>query len=658
MWMECVQGVSLEREIDRVGALPATQVARIGLELCAALEALDEADLVHRDIKPANILLEGPNRVVLTDFGLGWRPTLDEDAAPKSSGTPIFMAPEVLSGGKPTHQSDLYALGVTLWWALAGKSPFDAKTIGDLRREAARGPAQTLGSIRRDAPHELTDAIEWAMKPSPSDRPRRATDLGDRLRAVAAESGNTVSVAVLPFVNRGPGDEDEYFADGLADELIGMLGKIRGVRVAARTSAYSFRGRQATTAEIGRALRVDTILDGSVRRSGQRVRITVQLVKVSDGLHLWSETYDRTLDDIFAVQDDIARAAVQEMRAALLGREPSSDERRNVAAEVALAAKGRATDPEAHRLRLLARHFINRLNREDLSRAIDYLKQALDLDPDFAQAWADLGSAYTRAATWGVLPREEAVRLAREAVDRALAIEPDLAEAYARLSTLLTIHAWDWAGAEAACARALELAPGDAVALNTAGVLAMVLGQPDQSIAYHRKASEQDPLSAAPHSNLGLSLLRAGRYDEAEAALRRSLEIVPQRNLTRAILGIALAHQGRGEEGLAEIANEPDDGERLYALAIVHHLMGNAKESDAALRDLMAAHGEHYAVQVAAVHALRGDADAVFEWLEKAYAQRDFGLAEIRSARNYDRFHDDPRWSRLLAQMGFEGLSA
>jgi tetratricopeptide (TPR) repeat protein len=427
--------------------------------------------------------------------------------------------------------------------------------------------------------------------------------------------------------------------------------------VAARTSAYTFRGRQATTPEIGHALNVDTILDGSIRRAGDRIRISVQLVKASDGLHLWSETYDRTLDDIFAVQDDIAQSVVSELRATLLGRAPDSAERQGVATEVAAAAKGRTSDPAAHRLALLGRHFINRLTRDDLTRAIDYLKQAIDLDPRFALAWADLGAAYTRAATWGLIPKVEAIRMARDAVDRALAIEPDLPEGYIRLTMILLLHEWDWKGADAACRRALELAPGDAAALNAAGVLSMVMGRPDESIEYHRNASEQDPLSASPHANLGLSLVRAHRFAEAEAAFRRALDIAPQRLLARSILALALAHQGRGEAALAQLAQEPDEGERLYALAIVHHMMSRSGESEAALQDLIRAHGDHYAVQIAEVYAVRGDADSMFEWLEKGRRQRDFGVCEIRSGFAFHPYHEDPRWRDLMVRLGFEDVA-
>jgi serine/threonine protein kinase/Tfp pilus assembly protein PilF len=657
MWMECVPGITLRHEIERVGALPAHRVARIGLQLCSALEALDAAGLVHRDIKPANILLEGEDRAVLTDFGLGWRPELGDDLAPRASGTPLFMAPEVLAGGTPTHQGDLYSLGVTLWWALAGRLPFEARTMDELRNQVARGPSRSLPEICPRAPRGLIDAILAAMKPAPSERIRSAVELTARLRPFAAGASDTgphPSIAVLAFANHGPGDEDAYFADGLADELIGMLAKIRGLRVAARTSAFTFRGKGATIGEIGQALRVDSVLDGSVRRSGDRIRISVQLIKVSDGLHLWSETYDRRLDNIFAVQDDIARSVVQELRTALMGREADVDLVRAVGAEVAQAARGRAADPRAHRLYLLGRYFMNLLSREDLTRAIQYLTEAVALDPEFARAWAELGAAYQRAATWGLMPRAEAIEKARDAAARGLAIEPDLSEAHARLGSIQKYYDWDWKAAEASLTRALELAPGDSAVLNSAGVLATVLGRVEESIQLHRRASEQDPLSASPHTNLALTFLRSGRFVEAEEELRRALDLAPQRLLTHSALAEALVGQGRGDEALAEAMREPDEGQRWYALAIVHHTLGHRSESDAALRQLVEAHGRDYAFQVAEIHGLRGEIDASFEWLERAYAERDFGLTELRSNRSFRALHGDPRWRALMVKMGFD----
>ena len=461
------------------------------------------------------------------------------------------------------------------------------------------------------------------------------------------------SIAVLPFVNMSRNEEDEYFADGLAEELLNVLAKIRGLRVAARTSSFQFKGKHDDIAVIGRKLNVTTVLEGSVRKAGNRVRIAVQLVKVADGYHLWSESYDRTLEDIFAVQDDIAQSVVQELRTTLLGEAVDSKAGKEVTAQVAAAVKGRATDPEAHRLFLQARHLRSRSNREDVAKAIDYFKQALDLDPAFALAWAELGSAFATQAGQGWGPVSEGFARAREAVARALALEPDLAEAHAEMGWIQMYHDWDWPGAEASYRRALEVAPGNAAVLRRSGVLALCLGRLDEAIALARQAVEQDPLGAAAYNNLGLALHANGRLAEAEAAFRKALELAPQRASAHAQLALILLAQGRDEEALAEALREPEEWARLWAVAIIQHATDRRAESDAALLELIAKYATHAAYQVAVVYAARGEVDLAFAWLERAYVQRDTGLSEMKPERYFRSLHADPQWEVLLCKVGF-----
>jgi TolB-like protein/Tfp pilus assembly protein PilF len=483
------------------------------------------------------------------------------------------------------------------------------------------------------------------MAVNPEDRPRGAADFASRSRE------KYVAIAVLPFANHSHDPQEEYFTEGLTDELMQMLGKIRGIRVAARLSAFAFKGRQATVAEIGDALHVTAVLEGSVRKQGDRIRISVQLVQVSDSYHLWTERYDRTLGDIFAVQDDIARAVVKELRATLLGEELGSEAKMNK--EIAHAALGRATDPEAHRLYLLGRHFARRLSHEDIGKGIDYLKQAIALHPDFALAWAELGGALSRGAGRGLLPHAEGFAQAREAVQRALSIEPGLGEAHTRLASIQMFHDWDWSEAQASYARALEHSPGDVIALGGAGILAMARGDTQEAISLHRRAVEQDPLNATAYSNLGLTLTRAGQPAEAEQVLRRGIEVDPRRILLRWFLSRAIADQGRLEEALDIADREPDAGSRLFALAITHTLMGHRAESDALLKELTETYGERYAFQIAELHGCRGEADQAFAWLERAYDQRDSGLGEVRSCVNLRSLHGDPRWRAFVTKMGF-----
>jgi TolB-like protein/Tfp pilus assembly protein PilF len=459
---------------------------------------------------------------------------------------------------------------------------------------------------------------------------------------------------VLPFVNRSASADDEYFSDGLADELLSVLAKIRGLRVVARTSSFQFKGTKDDITTIGHKLNVATVLEGSVRKAANRIRVSVQLVKVSDSSHLWSETYDRTLDDIFAVQDDIAQSVVKELRTTLLGEEADSDASGAAKAEVAKAAKGRGTDPEAHQLYLLARHLSNRSTREDKAKAIEYLKQALVLDPDFAHAWAELSRAHATGADRSWVPPEEGWRQARKAAERALSLEPDLAEGHVSLALIRMVYDWDWRGAEASTRRAMQLAPGDALVFRNLALLANILGHLDEAVGLYRQSAEQDPLRAGTYFNLGIVLHSADRLAEAEAAYRKALELDPQRGGTPAYFSLVLLAQGRGDEALTEAKRESEEPYRLWALAIAHHVLGHGAESDEALRELIEKDAEGGAYQIAEVHAARGEADPAFEWLERAYAQRDTGLVEVKASPRLRSLHGDPRWGAFLKKMGLE----
>ena len=460
------------------------------------------------------------------------------------------------------------------------------------------------------------------------------------------------SIAVLPFVNRSRDEEDEYFADGLADELLNVLAKIRGLRVAARSSAFTFKGKGATVAEVGQALNVATVLEGSVRKAGDRMRISVQLVKVADGYQMWAESYDRTLEDIFAVQDDIALSVVKELRSTLLGETLDPRAGSEATAQVAAAVKGRSSDPEAYRLFLQARHLIERLTRDDTANGIEHLKAALDRDPAFALAWVELGRAYGNEVSASWAPLAEGPKRAREAVMRALALEPELAEAHAELAWIRMLFDWDWPGAETSCARALELAPGSAVMLRRAGDLASIRGRFDEAIALYRRAIEQDPLSAAAHGNLGFAFDAAGRLAEGEQALRRALLLAPHRSNVRALLARNLLAQGRNDEALAEALRESEEWARLWALAIIHHAAARPAEADAALRELISKYAEGAAYQVAEVYAARGETDLAFQSLERAYGARDSGLSSMRVEPLLVSLHVDPRWNAFLRKMG------
>jgi serine/threonine protein kinase/Flp pilus assembly protein TadD len=676
--MELVEGQSLHQLITP-GGLPVDRVLDVTIGLADALVAAHQRGVVHRDLKPANVMLTPAGCVKVLDFGLA-KP-VQAEAAPGATqatvdlsgigfviGTVPYMAPEQVRCEPVDARTDLFAFGSIAYELCTGRRPFGGATLADVSSSILRDSPEPPTSLRADLPGTLGRIVTRCLQKEPRDRYQTALELSDELRLLrkTLESGHvppfkptssvvdTPSVAVLPFANRSRDQEDEYFSDGLADELLNVLTKIRGLRVAARTSSFHFKGKNATIAEVGRALNVATILDGSVRKAGNRVRISVQLVKVSDGFHLWSETYDRSLEDIFAVQDDIAQSVVKELRTTLIGQSPDSKTSGETKAEVAAAARGRGESGEAHRLLLQGRFLINRFTHQDVLHGIEYIRQALDLDPGYALAWAWLSSAYSYQAEYGWAPISEGYHRARKAAARALELEPELAEGYLALQTIQVSHDWDWKGADASCRRALELAPGNAEVLRAAGGLAGRLGRQQDAATLLRRAIGQDPLSPRSYNKLGTICRRAGMLSEAEEAFRTSLEVSPQRVATRRSLGRVLLAQGRKEEALAEVKNEPEEWARLTGLAAVLDACGRRPEADQALHELTEKYAWSSAYQIAEIHAARGETESAFEWLECAYAQRDPGLSDVKVEPDFALLHGDPRWGAFLRRMGFE----
>ena len=483
-----------------------------------------------------------------------------------------------------------------------------------------------------------------AIPDSPAPASRAPTDATPLAAA-------TPSIAVLAFAHRSSEADDEYFSDGLADELMNVLAKIRGLRVAARTSAFSFKGKQATIAEIGRALNVATVLEGSVRKSGNHVRIAVSLVKIADGFQLWSETYDRTLDDIFAVQDDIAQSVVKELRTTLMGESLNAHQSRQVTAEIAVAAMGRSENIAAHRLFLQGRYLIDHLSGPDILRGVEYLRQALTIDPGYALAWAWLARGLSAAIAMGFSQANEANARAREAAQKSLELEPDLVEGHLAMCWIQMMHDWDWQAAEASLRRALALSPGNADVLNVATLLSYNLGRLDESLAFAERAVELDPLNAISFIRLGRPLAALSRLTEAEQAQRKALEISPDGVAFRFLLAITLERQGRHDEAMVEASKEKSDWWRLDALATLHYTGGQLGEADKALQELIDKYGDSAAFQIAYVYGVRGEADAAFVWLERAYVQRQSWLAVLKHAWGFESLHADPRWGAFLKKM-------
>jgi TolB-like protein/class 3 adenylate cyclase/lipoprotein NlpI len=474
------------------------------------------------------------------------------------------------------------------------------------------------------------------------------------LASAHAKTGDDVpSIAVLPFVNMSRDEENEYFADGLSEELLNVLAKIRGLRVASRTSAFSFKGKDVDIPTVAQKLNVATVLEGSVRKSGNRVRITAQLIEVASDSHLWSETYNRELDDIFAVQDDIAQAVVKELRTALLVEKAAEAEAPAAAAsEVRAATTGRSDNPEAFQLYLQAKFHSERYTQADTDRAVELYQRAIAIDPGFALAWAGLSRVQQTQAGYGFAPIDEGHERGREAAQRALALAPELAEGHIALGLVQQLYDWNWPAADASFRRAMELAPGDAHALRAAAGLARILGRRDAARDLIGKALALDPLDSRTHRQAAMIYLISKDLDRTAAAFQLALDLSPNAGLGRAFLAITRVLQGRPAEALPLAQAEPHEVFRNLALAMTLRALGRPAEADAALQTLADNFGWTAAYQVAEGYAERGDVDKAFEWLEKAYVQRDPGVVYSAVDGLLQPLHPDPRWHPFLQKLG------
>ncbi len=490
-------------------------------------------------------------------------------------GTVAYMSPEQAREKDLDARTDLYSFGAVLYEMATGVRPVPGESTGELLEAIFTREPVAPSRLNAKVPGELERIIAKAMEKDRSLRYQSASDMKadlERLRrdtvpgtvtkptvapfrlerrwwiglgalglvlATAAgvwlgrkgpEPGSTTSppgvtsIAVLPFADLSQAKDQEYFSDGLAEELLNVLAKSPELRVAGRTSSFQFKGKNEDPRVIGQKLGVTTLLEGSVRKAGNHVRITAQLVKVADGFHLWSETYDRELTDIFAVQDEIARSVSRALKVKLLGKNRSPP-------------ASRGSNAEAYNLYLQGKYFFARRTNEDLKKAIAYYEQALRLDPAYALAWVGLAEAHIFESGQGDVPVHEGFRKSRVEVEKALTLDPNLAEAHLALGAIRMAYDWDWSGAEAAYDRALELEPGNATVVRGAASLAATLGRFDAAIDLTRHRVELDPLSVGSHFGLGIYAWYAGRLDEAEAAFRKVLELNPDYPLAHLHLG-------------------------------------------------------------------------------------------------------------------------
>jgi adenylate cyclase len=443
------------------------------------------------------------------------------------------------------------------------------------------------------------------------------------------------SIAVLPFVDMSEKHDQEYFSDGLSEELIELLTKVPELRIPARTSSFYFKGKAENVATIARELGVAHVLEGSVRKAGNTVRVTAQLVRADSGYHLWSENYDRDVRDIFKVQDDIAAAVVDALKAKL--------------APISQATSSRTSNPEAHTQYLLGRQFWNRRNIDGFQRAVEAYRNAIALDPNYAAAYAGLApaEAYLADATG------DAAGFARAdaAAEKAVALAPDFSAGYAARGDLRRTRNWDWAGAQADFARALALDPADSDVQRLYGNLLACLGRFPQAIAAYRSAIELDPLANVAWENMGRYMMESGNFAGAKEALQRALEIQPESEYALNSLATLQLLEGNAAEALVTFRRNEAAEFRLSGIAMAEHTLQREKESRQALDGLIAKYSLQAAAQIAQSYAWRGEKDKAFEWLDRAYRQQDGGLAEIKIDLVLANLRDDPRYKAFLRKL-------
>jgi serine/threonine-protein kinase len=447
------------------------------------------------------------------------------------------------------------------------------------------------------------------------------------------------SIAVLPLLNESGDPKDEYFSDGLSEELIAALAQISGLKVIGRSSSFRFKDRKEEPKTIGEKLGVSTLLDGTVRKQGDRVRIVAELVNAADGIQLWTRTFDRELKDIFAVQEEIARAVAQSLKVTLLGGDARS---------VQGSASGNA---EAHNAYLQGHFHLVRRNVEDFRKAIGYYDQAIELDPEYALAYAE------RAEAWTILgdltgQRPTAYPKARMDAEKAVAIAPALAEARAALGFVRCFVDWKFADGLAELKRAKELSPANPTANDLLARIIVYLGRFDEAERQARQAVELDPLSTVTQANLARVLFYAGKLDEADAVARKSAELQPTGASNHRWQVLVAAQRGDGAAALREAQLEPDEGYRRFELAVAQYVVGDRQAADAALADLLAKAREGFAYQIAEVYAVRGEKGKAFEWLQIAFDDRDAGMLSLLVDPLMRSLRDDPRYKNLLAKLG------
>jgi len=659
--MPYVEGESLRGRLIRERQLPIEDALRITREVADALEYAHQRDIVHRDIKPENILFQTGHAVV-SDFGIARAINVAGKGRMTGTGiavgTPGYMSPEQAGGDDELDgRSDVYSLGCVLFEMLAGGPPFTGWSAQAILARQVLEPLPRLRTFRDTVPEWLEQAVTRALANAPVDRfdgaaefvaalsqPSPVTE-PTRMRVQAAPAPEH-SIAVLPFVNLSADPENGYFCDGMAEEILNALSSIPSLRVASRTSSLAFRGATEDIRAIGEKLRVRSVLEGSVRRADTKLRVTAQLINAVDGFHLWSQTYDREMKDVFAVQDEIARAIVNALKVNL-GRESG-----------AVLVEPHTDNLEAYALYMKARYLWRRKSASALQKGIEYFEQAITLDPCYSLAYAGLADSYITLGYWNYLPPKQVFPRARAAAESAVGIDDRLAEAHTSRACVSLLYDWDWPRAEQDFLRAIQLKDGYSTAHFWYACYLWSMGRVAESVDQASRAQALAQLSPVVNANLGWALYFERRYDEAITQCRNALELDTHSLMSYTVLGQVHAAASRYDDAISALQSAVSFSGGVSftsaALGYAYGKGGKRPEARKILQELQERSTADYVSPfcVALVHIGLGDKDQALDCLDRAYEERSHWLVYAKVWPLLDDLRSDARFAALLGKVG------
>jgi eukaryotic-like serine/threonine-protein kinase len=654
--MPWVEGESLRQRLLRERQLPLEDALQIAKDVASALTCAHEHGVIHRDIKPENILLDGGEAVV-TDFGIGKALSTADGEQPLTEtglalGTPAYMSPEQAAGEAVDGRADIYALGCVLYEMLAGEPPYTGATAQVIIAKRFTEPVPRVRHLRETVPVPVEQSLLKALAKAPADRFSSAAQFAEALTSKAGATVSDQSVAVLPFLNLSGDPDNEYFADGITEDVIAQLSKIRALKVISRTSVMGFKNRERNLRQIGAELGVATLLEGSVRRARDRVRIVAQLIDTATDRHLWAETYDRDLHDVFAIQSDVALRIASALEAEL-----SPDERARLKDH---AAFGRARDPEAYEAYLKGRFRWTQHTPESLETALAYFELALKKDPNYALAHGAIADCWGARTFLGLVAPREVYAIVKEGVRKALELDDAIAELHDLLGRLRMWFEWDWPGAEEAYRRSVQLNANYADVRMFYSWYLSAMQRWDEAEYQLGVALQLDPLNPLFHWYRGMMLLLRGRLEEAMAQFQRTLQIDPTYLMAHSGLWVGCHRMGMPEAALAA-ARKYFEG--LMDPEVVDALTdGSAKAGyGEAMRrgaDVLADRFSRSYVpptRVARLYSFAGEKDLALQWLERGYEERDFEIVYLRDQPAWENLRPDPRFTALVQRMGFPG---